>query len=371
MSEPQANPGWLMIIGSGITSVSQLTLQAIQCIEQADIVLYAVPDAISEAFIQSKSSTTYDLSVLYDERKPRTETYVQMAELMLRHVRNGKFVVGAFYGHPGVCALPTHRAIALARNEGYVATMLPAISSHDSLYADLGINPATSGCLLYEATDMLVYERPIVTSSHLILLQVGTVGVVDCQFDSSRVGFQLLLDYLEAQYGADHQITHYIAAVYPGVLPLIQHFAIADLRRPEHAAQIKTLSTFYIPPKSLLTPNAEIQTKLGIGSVTSGVYEGVTQPGCRPSLPTPYSDSDHQAIANLDSHQAPASYTPLLASSAMREAMIKLAIDREAFETFKRDPEAFANSTPNLTAAEKSALHGGDLSKVMDLVKGD
>ncbi|KAG9123638.1 hypothetical protein FRC07_014413 [Ceratobasidium sp. 392] len=370
MSEPQANVGRLMIIGSGITSVSQFTLQAIKCIEQADIVLYAVPDAISEAFIQNKNSTTYDLSVLYDERKPRTETYIQMAELMLRHVRNGKFVVGTFYGHPGVCALPTHRAIALARDEGYIATMLPAISSHDSLYADLGINPATSGCLLYEATDMLVYGRPIITSSHLILLQVGVIGVVDCQFDSSGIGLQLLLDYLEAKYGADHRITHYIAAVYPGVSPLIHHFKIADLRRPQHAAQIKTLSTFYVPPKALSAPNPEIQTKLGISSVTSGVYEGVTQPGCRHPLPTPYSDRDRQAITNLESYQAPASYSPLWASPAMREAMIKLAIDHDALQTFKRDPEAFADSTPNLTEAERTALQGGNLSEVIDLVKG-
>lgn len=66
---------------------------------------------------------------------------------MLQEVRLGKKVVGVFYGHPGVFVSPSHRAISIARFEGYEAKMLPAVSAEDSLYADLGIDPSRPGCV--------------------------------------------------------------------------------------------------------------------------------------------------------------------------------------------------------------------------------
>ena len=107
---------------------------------------------------------------------------------MLREVRAGLDVVGVFYGHPGVFVAPSHRALAIAKEEGYKARMLPGISAEDCLYADLGIDPANPGCLIYEASDFLITERPVNINSHLILFQVGCVGVADFNFTGFEVG---------------------------------------------------------------------------------------------------------------------------------------------------------------------------------------
>ena len=53
--------------------------------------------------------------------------------MMLSHVRKEENVVGVFYGHPGVFVSPSHRTLALARDEGYIANMLPGISAEDCL----------------------------------------------------------------------------------------------------------------------------------------------------------------------------------------------------------------------------------------------
>ena len=108
---------------------------------------------------------------------------------MLRHLRKGKIVVGIFYGHPGVFVSPSHRTIAIAREEGYIAKMLPGISAEDCLYADLNIDPSSAGCLMYEATDLLLSNRTLVPSTHLILYQVGAVGVADFNFEGFDVIF--------------------------------------------------------------------------------------------------------------------------------------------------------------------------------------
>lgn len=106
---------------------------------------------------------------------------------MLREVRAGLNVVGVFYGHPGVFVNPSHRALAIARQEGYKARMLPGVSAEDCLYADLCIDPSNPGCVTYEASDFLVRERPVNIHSHLVLFQVGCVGVVDFHFTGFEV----------------------------------------------------------------------------------------------------------------------------------------------------------------------------------------
>jgi hypothetical protein len=41
-----------------------------------------------------------------------------MVDAIMKEVRQGRNVCGAFYGHPGVFALVAHEAIETARSEG-------------------------------------------------------------------------------------------------------------------------------------------------------------------------------------------------------------------------------------------------------------
>lgn len=106
---------------------------------------------------------------------------------MLREVRSGLRVVGVFYGHPGNFVSPTRRALAIARDEGYVAKMLPGISADDCLFADLLIDPCYPGLQTVEATDVLVRNRPLQTSSHVVIYQVGVICKSGFDFHSIEV----------------------------------------------------------------------------------------------------------------------------------------------------------------------------------------
>lgn len=79
---------------------------------------------------------------------------------MLDEVRAGQNVVGVFYGHPGVLVTSSQRAIAIAKDEGYPAKMLPGISAVDTLWADLGVDPSRSGCVSYRFTVCSVIISP-------------------------------------------------------------------------------------------------------------------------------------------------------------------------------------------------------------------
>jgi Tetrapyrrole (Corrin/Porphyrin) Methylases len=84
-----------------------------------------------------------------------------MVNRIIKYVKRDLRVCAVFYGHPGVFCTPSHESIRIARKLGYRATMLPAISAEDCLFADLGVDPGKHGCQSFEATDFLVYGLPV------------------------------------------------------------------------------------------------------------------------------------------------------------------------------------------------------------------
>lgn len=79
-------PGRLVIVGSGIKSMSQFTFEAVSHIEQADKVFYCVADPANDTFIEKHAKEAVDLYDLDDDGKPRDQTYTQMVEKMLQEV---------------------------------------------------------------------------------------------------------------------------------------------------------------------------------------------------------------------------------------------------------------------------------------------
>src|SRR5512142_713453 len=129
--------GSLVCVGIGMTLGSHITPLARSYIEKADVVYTALSDGIIELWLAKMNPNVRSFQSLYKEGKSRANTYREMVEILLTEVRGGKQVCGAFYGPPGVVALPPHQAIALARSEGYRAHMEPGLSAEDCPYADL------------------------------------------------------------------------------------------------------------------------------------------------------------------------------------------------------------------------------------------
>jgi hypothetical protein len=368
-----ARSGRLVVIGSGIKSISQFTLEAVAHIEHADVVFYAVADPATEKFIETKNPNSVDLYPLYDDDKPRHKTYTQMAEVMLRKVRQGHNVVGVFYGHPGVFVNPSHRAIAIARDEGFEAFMLPAISAEDVLYADLGVDPSRPGCQTVEATDLLLRDRPLLTDSHVIIFQVGCVGDMGFKFNGfGNQHFPVLVDRLAAEYGEQHTLTHYIAAQYPGVEPIVERYTIAQLRQPEIAKRVTGISTFYLPPKSVRPGNAAVASKLGLRLYNNAHNErdNAHNERDRVAFPAgvPYGGRESRAVAELERHTIPRNYRRTRTSQAMYDTLYDLATKPAELYTFSRAPTVFVDGRSGLSPAERRALvsrHAGHIRLVM------
>ena len=242
-----------MTLGSHITPLAR------SYIEKADVVFTALSDGIIELWLARMNPNVRSLQPLYKEGKSRADTYRQMIDTLLTEVRAGKRVCGAFYGHPGVFALPPHKAIEMARAEGYPAHMEPGVSAEDCLYADLGFDPGRYGCQHYEASQFMFYRRRIDTAAYLILWQIGVAGDQSfARFSTNAQYRRVLVDVLARDYDLGHEVIVYRAATLPMHEPRMERFPLGKL--PE--AQLDMHDTLVIPPARTLEPDLQIRERL-------------------------------------------------------------------------------------------------------------
>jgi precorrin-2 methylase len=352
--------GRLVVVGSGIRAISQFTLEALAHVDQADRVHYAVADPATEHWLLARRPDARDLSELYGTGKPRADTYVQMAERLLTDVRAGHHVAAVFYGHPGYAVNASHRALAIGRDEGYDAIMLPGISAEDCLFADLGIDPSCAGSQTIEATSLVAERRRLLTDSYVILLQVGFVGVAE--FDHANFGrtgkVGVLLDYLEEFYAPDFEFVHYIAAQYPTTAAIIERLTIKALRGGDAAARMRAESTWLFPPAQARAVDPDLARRLGLRANPAP-----------PTADAPYGPSERRAIAELEHHAVPAGYRAARADPRTYELIRDLALNPRLLAEFQRDPDAVVASRPFVVPADVAVICGGAPSQVRALLR--
>jgi hypothetical protein len=183
-----------------------------------------------------------------------------MVEEILTWVRKGLNVCVVFYGHPGLLAYPSHAALKRARQEGFPAKMLPAVSSADMLIAELELDPGECGCQIYDATTFLLHEFIFDPRAALILFQLCLLGDMEYTEKSSSRNLPILFDYLLPSYGPDHEIVIYVGCPYAVGEPSIQRLRLGQL--PDAFLQLG--STLYVPPIKLGPPNLQMRDRLGL-----------------------------------------------------------------------------------------------------------
>ncbi len=327
-----------MVVGSGICSVSQLTLEAVAWIEAADVVCYVLADPLTQRWIHQHARETEDLARLHRPDLPRLHAYRAMSDRLVEHARAGRLVVAVFYGHPGVFTSPSHWAVAAARANGIPARMLAAVSAEDCLFADLGVDPGDGACQSYEATDMIIRARVPATDAHLIVWQVGVVAQLGLGGSGSRV--DALVAYLRRFYPGDHLVTHYQAAQSVAADAVVQVVPLADLA----SLPLAVTSTLYVPPLTTRDWDLELAAALGLDQPPAEL-EAAAGPGDHADSDTATSGS---GTSRVDASGVAASltdadwYRPLAAGgSRLADLLTTLSTDPSLLEAVRADPRPY------------------------------
>jgi Tetrapyrrole (Corrin/Porphyrin) Methylases len=358
--------GSLEILGSGIEAVGFTRADEAR-IRSADAVFYCVADPATKVWLMSERPDAYDLYTLYDDRKRRYVTYMQMAEAMLHPVRQGQRVVAVFYGHPGIFVLATHRAVQIARREGHRAEMRAAVSALDTLCSDLGVDPSQPGMQMYEATDMLIRARRPDPGLHLVLWQVGLIGELGYRRQGYlNTNFSTLLDYLETLYDPDHPVINYVGSRYPGIDPIIDHQTIKSLRDPAVQHWVTGISTFYLPPRAAAPADAEMLVKLGLLAPGQSLRDN------RDPLRVidRYGPRERQAFSDFATFDVPQSYQ-WQPDTAPARFILDLCESESLRERYRANPvAAVAAWSGGLSARERELLARRDAGAIQLAAKG-
>jgi precorrin-6B methylase 1 len=260
----------LIVVGTGIRIIGQMTIESIAWIKMAEKVFYLAHDPVAGEVITGLNPNVESLAGFYAEDKLRRKSLTEMVERVMECVRSGARICLVFYGHPGVYCWVGHEAVRRACSAGYKAWMLPGVSAEDCLFADLNLDPGTYGCQSYDATDFLTYRPRIDPASLLILWQIGATG--NPRFTAKEYknpGLPILLKRLCRVYGPGHEVIVYVAPIHWAAEPLIERLPLGQLGK----ARLSSSSTLCILPARSARREMVVQKRLKLAGPDEAPHE--------------------------------------------------------------------------------------------------
>jgi hypothetical protein len=245
--KPPGRPRDITIVGLGIMTVDHITREAEAALSAANEVLYVDTGIATHAFLSARCTATTSLFAdSYAEGRTRVEAYEYMAARVLEAGLQNPPVVFAIQGHPLVFCQPPFLIDNLAKLFDLGVKICPGISAIDTITVDLGFDPCTEGLQLYEATDLLLRERPLQPDVPALVWQVGAV---ESRLHTAKVSspqrFRRFQEYLLNYYPADHTLIAVYSSPFPTMPATSFRFTIAELCA--QAAYLHPGLTLFIP----------------------------------------------------------------------------------------------------------------------------
>jgi hypothetical protein len=122
--------------------------------------------------------------------------------------------------------------------------MFPGVSSLDCLFADLGLDPAVTGCQIHHATELLVRRIEPDAAALLVLLQIGVIGQTAHHDEPNWSNLPVLVEYLTEFYPPAHEVIAYQASPYPLARPVVKRVPLERLAE----AELTIGMTLVVPP---------------------------------------------------------------------------------------------------------------------------
>lgn len=239
-------------VGSGTVSGHQLTREAIHALEQSETILTVHHQELFNEFLDEEfDAEVVDMIDKYETGQPRVDTYGDMAQEVLAAAEEADGCVTFItYGHPTLFVDPVKVIDRRAIDRGLEHEILPGISSLDTIYVDLRMDPGDRGLQIMEATQLMVGEHEPDPHVPLMLLQIGAVETYLYAEDrqSKPEQFTRIREYLQQFYPDDHEVRAVRSATFPTTEPDIVRFELDDFEDVHD--RITHLHTLYVPERA-------------------------------------------------------------------------------------------------------------------------
>ena len=236
----------IVIVGSGISVPDHLTLQGIRALTDAAEIWTNASEALYGAIAQVTGKTPESLWPFYRPDRPRRSNYVDVTAHLHERARAVGQVAYLTQGHPLVLDSVASNLLRARDSSGIAVSVIPGISSIDTILADIGYEPAR-GLQIFDATTFVRLDATVNASAGLLLLQPGVFGSDRARTtaDAPAPDLSGLMDALGRFYPRGHPV-------------LLIRSATATMPKQEFRTEIGELgrvpasalsaSTLWVPP---------------------------------------------------------------------------------------------------------------------------
>lgn len=239
----------IVIVGTGMVAPRDLTLGGLEEIRAADVVAYSAPWPGVHSWLSTIGPLAIrDISSLYRENGVDADNYEAILQELISLSSQFASVVYLVPGNPTLGVTTTARLLALGRSQGIDVTVIPGVSSLDTISVDLEVDYLERGTVAIDSNRLLLYRIQLDPTLGVVIYHPASVGTSLVDFSSpwrsNRI--ELLQSYLLGTYPPSHPIVLVLCASAPGAVPEVIRGELSQLS--SKVEQIKYGSSLYIPP---------------------------------------------------------------------------------------------------------------------------
>jgi uncharacterized protein YabN with tetrapyrrole methylase and pyrophosphatase domain len=236
------------LVGLGIRGPAQVTPETEAVLRRCTHVYYSHVDPAVENYLRSLCPRVFDVRQYYSDGRSFRRTYEKLADVLTRSAARTPPVALAAYGHPLVYVNVAKWLLERLPRCGLRVKALPAISSLDTLFVDLRLDPVDAGLQMYDANQLLLKRRPLQPDVPCLIWQPQIVGsTYASQGWSKPARFHRLRDYLLGFYPKSHKVTVAVSSMMSrSTAPLLKRVTLGRLETAHHELDLG--ATLYIPP---------------------------------------------------------------------------------------------------------------------------
>jgi precorrin-2 methylase len=237
----------IAVVGLGILGVRHITAETTDVIQRCSQVFLVDSTFGVEEHIRSLNPKVTSLLHLYRIGQPRLGTYQSMAAAVVSAAIEDAPVCFATYGHPQLYCHPTTLIKRAGKLLGLRVEVLAGVSSLDTLLVDVGYDMSTHGLQIYDATDIVLRQRPLQNDVACVLWQTTTFADPTFQVAvATTERLSRLRDYLLRFYPPEHRVLVVFSSTHPALEPIVAGHRLSQLA--EALSTGPQSGTLFIPP---------------------------------------------------------------------------------------------------------------------------
>ena len=240
----------LYIIGAGINGISQITPETTRILKHCHSIFVLNPYTKVLDFVRktNPSAKVIDCSCYYDGVEKRPEVYQRISNDIIKECKQHPYASIAFltYGHPLFLVSASEKMVEASRLEGIAVKVYPAVTSLDTVIADLQIE--IGYCFsVFDATLVIKNNVKLDTSIPVFIFQMA--NLFDDSVQKDWISYEKLTplrDHLLKYYNPEHEITLIVSSHDTLFDPLINRVKMKDLCECDFPS-LKDRPTLFIP----------------------------------------------------------------------------------------------------------------------------